>query len=237
MMITYPGGAVVSPTPVARFMYYQHVSAVVEVASERGDGTVQDRDAGQDETGNSEEKMRVIYALVDPRTGLPRYIGQTSDPERRLNTHVTEALRGPPTDQKTEWIHGLHQRGEKPEIREIDKVPEALADHREEYLIRVFHDALGRVLLNEKLPRPSGAGPGPEDTWHDRPGGEEADMERLVRALARREEEPFSSLDIIGVASDIGLSTERVAKAMPLLERQGRMYRSGFEYHFTTRPL
>lgn len=35
-----------------------------------------------------------IYALCDPITGIPHYVGQSIDPERRLKTHRSKARRG-----------------------------------------------------------------------------------------------------------------------------------------------
>jgi len=37
--------------------------------------------------------MASIYALVDPDTGMVRYIGKANDPAKRLQTHIREARR------------------------------------------------------------------------------------------------------------------------------------------------
>lgn len=60
-----------------------------------------------------------VYALVDPRNGLRRYVGVTFDTIRRLRGHVTcsMAMRTP----KDIWIRGLLAEGMIPsmEILEI----------------------------------------------------------------------------------------------------------------------
>lgn len=38
---------------------------------------------------NSDECTVYIYLLIDPRTNLPFYVGQTSNPHLRLNQHLT----------------------------------------------------------------------------------------------------------------------------------------------------
>jgi hypothetical protein len=56
-------------------------------------------------------KKGVIYSLVDPRTGVPRYIGKTVHLRSRLNHHVSRAVDSSP---RGEWIRELKANGLRP---------------------------------------------------------------------------------------------------------------------------
>lgn len=64
-----------------------------------------------------------IYALVDPRTGEPHYVGRTSNPKRRLSHHTDN--NGMTTWQKGDWIRELKEQGLKPvmKILEVIDIP------------------------------------------------------------------------------------------------------------------
>lgn len=66
-----------------------------------------------------------IYALVDPRTGIPRYVGQTIlGLEKRRKTHISNSKRAATTSRpKTPrdlWIKKLLSEGLEPEIKLIE---------------------------------------------------------------------------------------------------------------------
>lgn len=77
-----------------------------------------------------------IYALVDPRTGEPRYIGQTRlSLLKRLTRHVNEKI----ASHKANWIKQLKNVGLKPAIIELYKCYDGkTADTSEIFFISDF---------------------------------------------------------------------------------------------------
>lgn len=75
-----------------------------------------------------------IYALVDPRDGTARYIGQTRAPSARLRGH----LRSPPNDAVARWFAELAAEGSTPSMRAIVRVPAREADFAERYWIQFY---------------------------------------------------------------------------------------------------
>src|SRR5436853_5539343 len=49
--------------------------------------------------------MKKIYGLIDPRDHEVKYVGQSGNPELRLQLHISEAKRG--TKPVHEWIRGV----------------------------------------------------------------------------------------------------------------------------------
>jgi hypothetical protein len=45
--------------------------------------------------GRVQRRDVIIYALIDPRTTEPRYVGRSKDLKSRLQLHLSEANRGP----------------------------------------------------------------------------------------------------------------------------------------------
>lgn len=86
-----------------------------------------------------------VYALIDPRDGKPRYVGQTVKTlPQRLKGHLTR-----PAWRVEEWITGLRTAGLSPQIaalRESVPADELLAAEHEE-ITRLL--AAGSALLNE----------------------------------------------------------------------------------------
>lgn len=71
-----------------------------------------------------------IYGLADPDTKIIRYVGQTNNLKKRLDSHMTEmrsAIRnGGRVNRKNAWLMSLNSRGVKP-----DMIPLTEADTRE----------------------------------------------------------------------------------------------------------
>jgi hypothetical protein len=89
----------------------------------------------------------VVYALIDPRVGTPRYVGKTVQmPERRLAEHLRDARAGKNPARVYRWIRSLERDGVRPEILVIEHGPADLND-AERRCIRVFRDA-GVDLVN-----------------------------------------------------------------------------------------
>lgn len=64
----------------------------------------------------------VVYGLTDPRTGLIRYVGQTTaDPKRRRHGHVMSALRKSERTRKEQWIYELNVFGLEPGVVVLEK--------------------------------------------------------------------------------------------------------------------
>ena len=57
----------------------------------------------------------VVYALIDPRDGSIRYVGQTQNLEKRLAAHASEGRRTVPhpneNPRKCEWLRELRRAG------------------------------------------------------------------------------------------------------------------------------
>jgi hypothetical protein len=104
-------------------------------------------------------KMVKIYALVDPVTDLPHYVGRTVVPlSKRLGYHMSETacmLRGTTPaklPRKDKWIYALRQSGKKPRIHLLSLTTQARAAEREGYwMIRLRRE--GHVLHNVFTPR------------------------------------------------------------------------------------
>lgn len=62
---------------------------------------------------------RVIYALVDPRDGVVRYVGVTDKPSVRYKDH----LRDKRTSRKAQWVQELAAENLVPTFVFIDSSP------------------------------------------------------------------------------------------------------------------
>jgi hypothetical protein len=78
------------------------------------------------------EKTGYIYVLVDPRTGVICYVGQTqSDPIERLAHH----WRKPTNAQIAAWFADLRRHDLRPIVRIIERVYPLELRAREDYWI------------------------------------------------------------------------------------------------------
>lgn len=60
-----------------------------------------------------------IYALLDPETGLARYVGKSIRPPERLGSHINE----PPSNcHRSHWIQSLRARGLRPDMVVLEAV-------------------------------------------------------------------------------------------------------------------
>lgn len=92
-----------------------------------------------------------MYALVDPRDGETRYIGQSVQPLGvRLGGH-----RKHPSPRMRQWLDELHVHGVRPQITVVrDRVPYAELDSAErEEIAAAVHQ--GKELLNVMFGRPA----------------------------------------------------------------------------------
>ena len=90
------------------------------------------------------QKDRVhIYALIDPRTNYIRYIGSTTNPLVRYNSHLSDVKNY----SKSEWIEELKKMSIKPMMKILEIVPKELAAQRENYWIAYYFNEYN--LLNQ----------------------------------------------------------------------------------------
>lgn len=85
----------------------------------------------------------MIYGLVDPRTGLVRYIGKANDPAERLKGHIRDARRH--SRPVSLWIRELLESSLRPEVRVLEVAEDW--QEAERRLIAVSR-ARGDALLN-----------------------------------------------------------------------------------------
>lgn len=87
-----------------------------------------------------------IYALVDPREGTPRYIGQTDSPERRMLQHLSKTIDK--NRDKHEWVQKTLTEGYRIYMMLLDRVPRTEGDKAEKEWIAHFA-GLGVNLFNK----------------------------------------------------------------------------------------
>ncbi len=86
-----------------------------------------------------------VYALVDPRDDVTRYVGITVDPPTRLRDHIGGVSAN---DAKDRWVAELKRLGLKPVMRILEEdVSSELVAERERYWMWTFLDA-GHPLTN-----------------------------------------------------------------------------------------
>ena len=128
------------------------------------------------DTDESLDPPDYVYALVDPRDELIRYIGHTRAPQRRYSTHMTDAKPfRRHYDRKAEWIRDLGKAGLRPDLVILATCSQQYVRTVEEALIWHFQDQ----LLNVRSEIPGlGFLPGRTSTKRGRP--------RQIRLVAPR---------------------------------------------------
>ena len=64
-------------------------------------------------------EIAYIYTLCDPRNGIPRYVGKTFDPARRLKDHIFEHTSWK-SSKKISWIKHMRKFGIKPKMEILE---------------------------------------------------------------------------------------------------------------------
>lgn len=97
-----------------------------------------------------EQVAALVYALYDPRCpDNIRYIGWTIHSLRhRMNRHLTEARRKPPTCHRLKWIRSLLEDGVRPEARILVETTADKAPETERLLIAEYRAAGYRLTNN-----------------------------------------------------------------------------------------
>lgn len=89
--------------------------------------------------------MYAVYALIDPRDNLVRYVGMTEDVYRRFSNHVNCSGGN---YAKTAWIMELRELNKMVIMTTLEEVSEReLALKREQYWINHF-EMLGSPIMN-----------------------------------------------------------------------------------------
>ena len=90
-----------------------------------------------------------VYALVDPRDDIIRYVGVSKTPEVRYKQHMSNSGEGDNSD-KAAWIKELKTNGAKPRLSILEKgIPLEEKVEREEDWIRDLVES-GVRLLNKR---------------------------------------------------------------------------------------
>lgn len=99
--------------------------------------------------------LHSIYALCEPDTKQPRYVGRTSFPlGHRLSNHVASAKRGMSSEGLSLWVNQLEAIGKRPVIILLEECAPEDADKTEVAWITQYQQR-GYALLNiAHLPRP-----------------------------------------------------------------------------------
>jgi hypothetical protein len=146
-----------------------------------------------------------VYALIDPRTNDPRYVGATKDPHQRLRRH----LLNPPNEKMEQWIEELESEGLSPAMTLLRWADvQELRDEEQDILNRLFEEyELLNIELNSNYPSISGGGRsgGLRKTTHvetpDEPStesaGESVDVGQYRREVVNEQFEPSPEQDEI----------------------------------------
>lgn len=67
--------------------------------------------------------MGVVYALIDPRTSEPRYVGWTTSPRARIGQHCRPSSLRRDKSHKGAWVSKLAASGVRPEMIVLESDP------------------------------------------------------------------------------------------------------------------
>lgn len=80
-----------------------------------------------------------IYILFDPIEKIPKYIGKSDEPNKRLIKHINQSLnKTGKLTKKESWIRSLAHVGLEPELFILDEVPIAEWDFWEIFYISLY---------------------------------------------------------------------------------------------------
>jgi len=107
----------------------------------------------------SQAPTAAVYALIDPRSHQPRYIGKALDVRQRDRNHFNQSKYG--HSAKDEWVRGLRADGLRPDLIVIEECTPAESAAREKYwiararwrgipLLNMKHGGQGRLNTSEE---------------------------------------------------------------------------------------
>lgn len=152
-------------------------------------------------------RSRSVYLLLDPRTGVARYVGQAKDVEARVAAHLQDR-----SGARGAWITELVDEGLRPLVRVI------AAGLNESEALRVEAETIsslltaGLPLLNVHGTRDSQSGPRPVVTFRCEPelsawvktyaeASEATTTEVIVAALANLRDDAARGVVALGHAA------------------------------------
>lgn len=87
-----------------------------------------------------------IYQLESPE-GLVRYVGATTNPQRRYQEHLDGFRQG---RSLKKWVQGLKSNGKVPRMHILEETTNALWQRREKHWIAFYRQKIGKILLNKQ---------------------------------------------------------------------------------------
>ncbi len=87
-----------------------------------------------------------IYQLESPE-GFVRYVGATTNPERRYKEHLNGIKQGVALKR---WVQGLKAEGKVPKMHILEQTTNQLWQKRERYWISFYRRKIGKTLLNKQ---------------------------------------------------------------------------------------
>ena len=89
-----------------------------------------------------------IYALIDPRTEQPHYVGKSKDPHARFDGHLRDAQRQVWHSPVLQWIRALLAEGVSPELVLLEDAGDDWAEAEVRWIERL--KGMGYKLTNSK---------------------------------------------------------------------------------------
>jgi len=106
-----------------------------------------------------------VYTLEDPRTGEPRYVGATTEPDQRFQAHLSD----PHSDALAEWVAELDEDGLGPEMSLVRVADAEALSQQEREVLQMIADEFD-VLNVEMSPNYSVGGSPGTDSVQDATG-------------------------------------------------------------------
>jgi len=161
--------------------------------------------------------MNYIYALIDPITKQPRYVGKTDNLSRRLATHLKDRSHC----HRAHWIQSLLSQGLKPTLLVIESIPSDQGwQERERFWISHYRN-LGCTLTNN-----TDGGDCPPSTKGRKLNRTEAGRRNITAALVERNKSP----EMREASRQRGLSRKGVPMPAGFAERV-RQWMTGRKHH------
>lgn len=80
-------------------------------------------------------KITFIYALKCPEDNIVKYVGKSTDVNKRVVKHLSHAIDNPQLEGKPKWLRELHEKGLSPIVGIIEVCNDSNWEEREIYWI------------------------------------------------------------------------------------------------------